>query len=212
VWDNGTTTVGLTGTGFAPTVLSTTRTYVDVASGVTSTNFALAAHEVTADGTIASVGLSFTAPPTGSLSVQLFLNGVANGASCTIAAATSCAAVVGVPVVVGDQVAIGVRRSTGSETLTPAQSSATEVVEASAALVAGPHLVASYTKFTDTTEAVVALGTGAEFTSATTYVCTVTDADQPGVGFSVTNTSGSSFTIAAPTSNSDRVNYVCVGR
>ncbi len=68
-----------TGTGFGPTTVSTTRTYVDIASGVTSTNFALAAHDVTTDGTIASVGLSFTTPPTGSLSVQLFVNGVANG-------------------------------------------------------------------------------------------------------------------------------------
>ncbi len=112
----------------------------------------------------------------------------------------------------GDQVAVGVRRSTGSETLTPAQSSATEVVEGSAALVAGPHLVASYTKFTDTTEAVVQLGTGAEFTSAGTYVCTVSGADQPGVVYSVTNTSGSSFTVMSSTTSSDRVNYVCVGR
>jgi len=58
----------------------------------------------------------------------------------------------------------------------------------------------------------VQLGTGAEFSSATTYVCTVSGADQPGVVYSVTNTGGSSFTVNASTTTSDRVNYVCVGR
>ena len=49
------------------------------------------------------------------------------------------------------------------------------------------------------------------FTNTSTFTCTVTDASAVGRTFFVTNTSGQTMTITASASNSDSVNFSCVG-
>jgi len=87
----------------------------------------------------------------------------------------------------------------------------TDMIPAPPVVLPSPHLVAGSTAFVNATTSVVSLGSGT-FTVANSYFCDVTDATTTGTTFFVTNNSASQFTITANASNSDTVNFICVGQ
>jgi hypothetical protein len=89
--------------------------------------------------------------------------------------------------------------------------SAVETIPVAPISLPSPHLVAGSTAFVNATTSVVSLGSGT-FTVANSYFCDVTDATRTGSTFSVTNNSASQFTITANGTNSDTVNFICVGQ
>ena len=72
-----------------------------------------------------------------------------------------------------------------------------------------PFMVVGNKAFAATTTATVTFPVS--FTNASTYYCTVTDATTTGRTFSVANSSATSMTITASASNSDSVNFQCIG-
>jgi len=96
----------------------------------------------------------------------------------------------------------------GSFTVT---ASAVDMIPAPPVSLPSPHLVAGSTAFVNATTSVVSLGSGT-FPVANSYFCDVTDATRTGSTFSVTNNSASQFTITANGTNSDTVNFICVGQ
>ncbi len=96
----------------------------------------------------------------------------------------------------------GTNHDTGSST-----SAATESVTSSQ--INNAFMVIGSVNFTAATS--VQVNFPVMFTTASSYTCTVTDASAVGRTFFVTNTSNQTMTITASASNSDSVNFNCVG-
>jgi hypothetical protein len=167
-------------------------------------------------GNITSVTFTFsTAVPSGdtysiSLLVSTSQSGTeVNQGSCTIGAgATSCTLFGSFSVSQGNFIELqvvqtgGTTHDTGNET-----SAATESV--TNAQIANAFMVVGSASFTAATT--VQVNFPVAFTNTSTYTCTVTDASAVGRTFFVTNTSAQTMTITASASNSDSVNFSCVG-
>ncbi|MGA2001674.1 MAG: hypothetical protein ABSG52_16955, partial [Terriglobales bacterium] len=182
---------------------------------------ATATNPGTCDTTVAAAQtvktFTFTAgtatPSSVTATATVFKNGAATTITCTIAAGggTTCTdATHQETFAANDVIAVQLTR-TGTAAWSTTITTLSLGSNAPMAL-SNPHTVIDSVAFVAATTAVVPLPGATAFSSATSYVCAVTFAGGSTTHtYGVTNTSGSSFTITANTSNSDTVGYICIG-
>ena len=88
---------------------------------------------------------------------------------------------------------------------------ATVVSPAQSAQIGGVHMIAAAIAFDGVVNQSVALFGGAQFTSATSYVCTATDTTSPSQTYMVNNASGEYVILTQHTLAHTTANLICVG-
>jgi len=139
--------------------------------------------------------------------VRLLIDKVIQGTTCTISVGSTCTITGSFPVTAGQKIELSVTETVGISKTSGATTAAVESIPGSESQVANPHTTIGQATATGSSLTVTFTG-AAVFTSATSYACGVTRGASG--GFSVTYSSGSSFTVGG-TANGDVIGYVCVG-
>jgi hypothetical protein len=187
--------------------------YVSLSSSCESTSNTICnVTTIPANGNLSSFSFTFSSNvPSGSTyTVFLLVNGVEpTFGSGTITAGANTVTVSGpFAVTAGQTIELEVELTSGSS-----EDTGTSTTAAAESLtntqLSNPFMVVGNKAFAASTTAAVAFPVS--YTNTGTYFCVVTDASNTGQTFKVVNTSASGITITAATSNSDTVNFHCIG-
>jgi hypothetical protein len=193
--------------------------FVSLSTQCVSDTFAACATTVVSPGTVSSILVStiFSPGPTRTLTFTLYKNAAATQMSCPVVSdgPPACSMTANpVTVAANDTLAIRVTGNNSSATVYPTAFLSAPASLAQARIVAGQATVlptAPTNSPYPQPNAVVGLGP-VSFTTASSYVCTLTDTTGPGATYQVNNLTGSAFAITAAGHAENRlVNYICVG-